>query len=535
MMTLPSAPRLLIVAAVALGGHSLGAQAKPAVPPVPPKLVVFITIDQMRYDYLERFAKDYTAGLARLDKGAVYTNAYQDHANSETAPGHATTLSGREPWKTGIVLNDIGVPDASAPLIETHTGQQGASPYRFRGSTFIDWLRLKDQRSHALSVSRKDRGAILPLGRAHESVYWYALDGRFTTSRFYADTLPTWVNRFNERRLPQSFAGRAWTPLLPPDRYPEPDTIAYEDMQHATREVAFPHRLSARPDSAARDLVNFPWMDEVTVALALEGVSALSLGAGPQTDLLAISLSTTDAVGHRFGAQSREVHDNMLRLDRTLGVLIDSLYRMRDSSSIVFALTADHGIAMPPEALPVRRGELPHERADLSALAATFRRALGVDSATLFFTDGILFLDPRDLARRHISRDSVAEAFAHDARRQPGVLRADLTRRMLRADTLNDPVARRWRHALPLDIPAAVVVTLRQGSMWVRTRTASHISPYDDDTHVPLLFYGPGIAPGRYGEFARVVDMAPTLAWLADVTPSEALDGHVLRKALKTP
>ncbi|MDB4907815.1 MAG: putative phosphatase [Gemmatimonadetes bacterium] len=530
--------RLTLAALATLPLSTLAAQSKAiaatATAPAPPKLVVFITIDQMRADYLERFAKDFTAGLARLSNGgAVFTNAFQDHANSETAPGHATTMSGREPWKTGIVLNDIGVPDPSAPLIGPRTGQQGASPYRFRGSTLIDWMRLKDQRSHALSVSRKDRGAILPLGRAHEGVYWYALDGRFTTSRYYADTLPSWLTRFNERKLPQSYAGKAWEPVLPLSRYPEPDSIAIEDMQHATRELAFPHRISANPDSAARDFANFPWMDEVNVALALEGVQAMGLGKGPQADLLAISLSTTDAVGHRFGPQSREVHDNMVRLDRTLGVLIDSLYKLRDSSTIIFALTADHAIAMPPEMLPVQKGQLPHERADLSALAASFRKTLALDTAALSFVDGILFLEPRALQARGIDRDSVARAFAKQAIGQPGVLRADLFSAILRADTLHDAVARRWRHAIPPDVPVAVVVSLRKGSMWVRTRTASHLSPYDEDTHVPLLFYGPGITTGKFAEFARVVDMAPTLAWLVDVTPTEALDGHVLRKALK--
>jgi len=157
-----------------------------------PRLIVAITVDQMRYDYLERFASQYQSGLARLIKsGAIYTNAYQDHANTETAPGHATILSGREPYRTGIVLNSIGVPDSRAPLIGG--GGPGASPFRFRGTTLIDWMKAKDRRSRALSVSRKDRGAILPMGRAKESVFWYASNGKFTTSTYYADTLPTWV------------------------------------------------------------------------------------------------------------------------------------------------------------------------------------------------------------------------------------------------------------------------------------------------------------------------------------------------------
>jgi predicted AlkP superfamily pyrophosphatase or phosphodiesterase len=497
-----------------------------------PKLVVFITIDQMRYDYLEKFASQYQGGLARLTKGgAVFTNAFQDHANTETAPGHATTLSGREPYRTGIVLNAVGVPDPYAPLIGG--GGPGASPFRFRGGTLIDWMRVKDPRSRALSVSRKDRGAILPLGRAHESVYWYGTNGDFTTSRYYADTLPTWVGKFNARKLPRQYAGKAWMPLLPVSSYPEPDSVQVEDLGH---EIAFPHTLSADPVQAAKDFIAFPWMDEVTVQFALDGVSSLGLGAGAATDLLAVSLSTTDAVGHRFGMQSREMHDQMLRLDRSLGVLFDSLYKLRDSSTIVFALTADHGVTLPPELVKVAPGRQPPMRVDLNDYVTNFYRKLyarGVDTSAFDFEDAILFLDRPSFERAHVNMDSVARSFADDVRHEPGVFRADLFSSILTADTVRDVVARRWRHSIPPDIPAVVVVTLNQGSVWGSYATGIHGSPWDDDGHVPLVFYGPGVKPGRYDEFARVVDLAPTLAAMLKVTPTDVLDGHVLKNALR--
>src|SRR5690348_10670203 len=137
-----------------------------------PKLIVFIAVDQMRADYFERFLPQLSGGLGRLYRGgAVFTNAYQDHAITETAPGHSVTMSGRFPEHTGIVTNTLGVPDPQAPLIGG--GGPGASPFRFRGTALIDWLRMNDPRSRGLSVSRKDRGAILPLGRAHQHVFWY--------------------------------------------------------------------------------------------------------------------------------------------------------------------------------------------------------------------------------------------------------------------------------------------------------------------------------------------------------------------------
>lgn len=521
-------PLALPLAAIAMSGNHSVARTPAAASP--PKLVVLITVDQMRADYLDRFASQYKYGLARLiNGGAVYTYAFQDHANAETAPGHATVGSGREPYRTGIVLNAVGVPDPKSPLIGG--GGPGASPFRFVGTTLFDWMKAKDSRSRALSVSRKDRGAILPIGKSKENVYWYASNGNFTTSKYYTDDLPQWVQTFNARHIPQSYAGKAWEPLLPVSEYPEPDTVVFEDLG---REPAFPHRLSADSVQAARDFIAFPWMDDVTVQFALAGVNALKLGEGPAPDLLAVSLSTTDAVGHRFGMSSREIHDQMLRVDRAIGTLLDSLYKIRDSSTIVVALTADHGVTMAPE-LAAQKDSNPMTgpiRADLSDLDKEFMGRLvakGVDSSAFDFEDAMLFLDKQALAKAHLSVDSVAKSFATEAKKQPGVFRADLFSEILHGDTTHDFITRRWRHAVPPTWPVAVVVTLKQGSVWGDYATGIHGSPYDDDTHVPLVFYGPGVAAGKHAEFARVVDLAPTLAALLGVKPTEEIDGHPLR------
>jgi len=164
-----------------------------AIAPARPKLVVVITVDQLRPDYLDRWKRQLTGGLFQLvNEGAVFADGYQDHAVTETAPGHSTILSGLWPAHTGIVRNSQGVQDSTAPLLEV-TGP-GASPRRFRGTTLVDWLKASDPTARALSVSRKDRGAILPIGRAKEQVYWYQ-SGLFTTSHYYADSLPRWLQR----------------------------------------------------------------------------------------------------------------------------------------------------------------------------------------------------------------------------------------------------------------------------------------------------------------------------------------------------
>src|SRR6266550_6657469 len=249
-----------------------------------PKLVVFITVDAMRADYLARFEGQLIGGLGRLYRGgAFFTNAFQDHAITETAPGHSVTMSGRFPVHTGIVMNVAGVNDTTVSLIDAPG--LGASPFRFRGTTLTDWLIAKDPRTKVLSVSRKDRAAILPIGRSKQPVFWYAPNGKFTTSTYYTSTLPDWVKAFNARQLPARSAGRSWQLLLPDSAYAEPDSVAVESGGAG---FLFPHLGPSTPDSAAILLANFPWMDELTLDFALAGVNALSLGRGPQTDVLAI-------------------------------------------------------------------------------------------------------------------------------------------------------------------------------------------------------------------------------------------------------
>src|SRR5215510_3325567 len=256
----------VLVAAVA---HTGAAQRRVASSATVPSLIVFITVDQMRPDYFERYALQLTGGLGRLYRGgAFYTDAHQDHAITETAPGHSVTMSGRFPTHTGIVANVYGVNDSRSPVIGG--GGPGASPFRFRGSTLIDWLRVKDPRSRALSVSRKDRGAILPLGRAKESVFWFGTDGRFSTSVYYADTLPTWAQEFNAKKIPQTYAGKWWTLLRPAADYPEPDSVVYEAEG---TDALFPHPFPTDPAQTARILANYPVMDSLTAQFALAGVN----------------------------------------------------------------------------------------------------------------------------------------------------------------------------------------------------------------------------------------------------------------------
>ena len=512
----------------------LAAQAPARMIPAPgqtPTLVVFITVDQLREDYLTRFAPQFTGGLGRLVRGgAFFTNAMLDYATTETAPGHATGMSGRFPRSTGIVSNTLGVYDPGAPVIGN--ARAFASPFRFRGGTLTDWLRMKDPRTRALSVSRKDRGAILPLGRSHQDVFWYdGASGNFTTSTYYAAALPSWLEAVNGRRLAAAQAGRAWTPLLPDSAYSEPDSVVWENFG---TNFMFPHYLPADTAAAMRALPDSPYMDELTLQVALTGMKQLNLGAGTWTDVLAVSLSTTDAVGHRYGPASREMHDQILRLDRALGAFLDSLYAVRDPAHVVVALTADHGVAPIPEEYVLQEHK-PAQRVDLSSVALRMDTALaarGADPEDFRFEDAMLFVNRAGLMRAKIDVDSVVRAFSAEASKVPGVLKVYRTADLAK-DTARDPSARRWYHSLPPDYPVELVVVLQPFSVFGTYAPGIHGSPYDYDNRVPVIMYGAPFKPGQYAAPSLVVDLAPTLAWVTGTVPTDRVDGKVLWTALK--
>jgi arylsulfatase A-like enzyme len=503
-MRAAAASAVLLAAAAPLAAQSTG--PNDTAEPARPQLVVLITVDQLLPDYLERWQSQFTGGFARLlTRGAWFTNALHDHATTETAPGHATLGSGRHPRTNGIVRNEAGVGDPQSPLVG---GARG------------------------LSVSRKDRGAILPMGRAQQSAFWYSTEGRFTTSRYYGDTLPTWVQQFNARDFIGALDGASWTLLREEALYPEPDAVPREN---SGRDFTFPHALPAERARRASQLTEYPVMDSLTVQLALAGVQAMELGARTSTDFLGVSLSTTDAIGHRYGPQSREVHDQVLRVDRYLGQLMDSLFQLRDSTRILFALSADHGVAPYPE-LFFAGTDSTRGRVDVRPVFARARSALaarGLEGDVLEFESGIVVLDTMRLRARGVPSDSVIAALRTEFRALPGVMRVDDAAELATLAARNDVYAHRWYNALPPDFGAVLTITLEPYHYWMATAYATHGMPHDYDAKVPLLFLGTPFRAGRYDMPARTVDLAATLAHALGIVPTEPIDGRPLREAFE--
>ncbi|MGI8618501.1 MAG: alkaline phosphatase family protein [Gemmatimonadaceae bacterium] len=490
-----------------------------------------LTVDGLRADYVDRWLGQMTGGLGRLFReGAYFPVAVHDHAITATAPGHATIGSGRFPGSTGIRSNAEGVGSRSFPLI-AGIGI-GAGPEDFRGTTLADWMIAHDRRTRVFSASYKDRAAILPVGRSAANVYWYSGGGLFTTSTYYRQELPAWVDSFNARGLPREYAGRTWTLLLPESEYPEPDSVPTENLGGG---FAFPHTADDLPRYVPTLLRATPWADELTLQFALAGVRALDIGTGPQVDFMSVSLSGTDLVGHTYGPDSREVHDQIMRLDRKLGEFLDSLFAIVGEQRVLIALTGDHGFAS-LGAAPARPGIADVFRISTTALLAPIRAGLtkrDIDPFAVQIDFGMVHVDREALIRAGIDPDSLVREVATRALSTPGIERADRPSDLAKVDTIGDHVARRWVHTLGSEHTVPLVLTTKYGSFWSGTGDANHGSPHSYDVQVPLLFHGRPFVQRRISDQVRVVDLAPTIARALGVTPMERLDGVTLNAALR--
>lgn len=495
----------------------------------PASLIVVVTVDQLRADLLERYDSLFTGGFRRLlDRGRWYTGAVHDHAATETAPGHATIATGVFPSRHGIVGNDWEEYAAgewrtvysTADPMERIVGmpaQEGRSPRNLMREGLADWVAAADTAGRIVSVSGKDRSAILMGGKTRAHVYWFSdAGGRFVTSTYYRAAYPDWVEEFGRRWLARSAADTVWESTVPARAagLSRPDTFPYEgDGVH----TFFPHRFSQEGrGSTAMDyfrwMARTPLVDAATLGLARAAVEALGLGADRAVDLLAVSLSAADYVGHDYGPLSREQLDNLLRLDRELAEFLAFLDRAVGEGRYIVALTADHGVLEIPEYL-AERGE-PARRVSFTELApaleAARRAAAGSDTA------GAAARVAAALERF----DFVADAMTGEelAGGEPADSFIALFQRSYYPKRAAPPLG---RYGVEVRFRERVLVTAR------RTGT-SHGSPYLYDRHVPVVVVAPGLAPGRSAERVRTVDLAPTLARLAGVPVPADLDGRAL-------
>ncbi len=538
----------------------------------PPKLVVVISVDQMRADYLTRFASFFKGGLARLagegeGGGAVYTEAHQDHFFTSTSAGHATISTGVYPSRSGIVANSwwarkerrnvYAVADPKAPIVG-RTGLSGRSPANMTRDAVGDWLKRHSPGSKVYAVALKDRSAITMGGRRPDGVYWYdAETGRFVTSTYYRDSVPGWVRAFNDSALVDSYFTKKWTRLLPEEAYSASREDGFPEESDGVH-ITFPHRLDVLIDSSAErdreaegstprprypvayyDEVKWtPFGDELTLAFIERMIVTEEIGKDDVPDLLFVGASSADYIGHRYGPFSQEVQDYYLRLDRMLDGFLDFLNETVGEGRYAVVVTSDHGVLPLPEYLArqgvdARRiGRLERQEIIVASLTdvleelGILEQLRGVSTSpyglVMRFREGV----PRDIevrARRAAAgrlRESeyVADAFAYDDVLEPS----------------DNPFRRQYLRSFHPNRAPDIIIRYKEHYLYLMASGGTtHETPYRYDTHVPLVFWGPGIPAGRYDRRVRTVDIAPTVAALLGVETPDDLDGVLLQEVVQ--
>ncbi|MBK6344178.1 MAG: alkaline phosphatase family protein [Flavobacteriales bacterium] len=383
----------------------------------PPKLVVGIVVDQMRTDYIYRYWDNFgEGGFKRLcTNGAFLRDAHFDHVPTETGPGHASVFTGTVPSRHGVVANDMYVratgktlycaagPDTILGVgIDSVAGRK--SPMNLLATTIADELERRfDGRSRTIGIAFKDRGAILPIGRTGDAAYWFGggADGAFGTSTWYMRELPSWVQRFNGERLAASYLGRTWDPLLPRDRYhtPLPDDNPYEIPLTGADTPTLPIDLKAlHKTSGSTGIIAYtPWGNTLTTDFALAAIEAEQLGADKVTDLLALSYSSPDILGHRVGPRAIELEDMYLRLDQDIARLLEELDKRVGPDAYTVFLTADHAALDVPAYLASLKGSAGYPD------AAAMERGLNAELARR--------LRAGQVGARHDQRAGLSERF----------------------------------------------------------------------------------------------------------------------------
>jgi len=519
-------------------------------PVAKPKLILVLSIDQMRFDYLTRFGPLFKGGFRRLlDQGAVFTEAKYRHANTETGPGHAVILSGRHASHSGIIANSwydsflkksINVVDDP---VQSPVGGQGrsSSPVNFIGFNLCDVLKHQSPSSRVVGISLKDRSAILMAGRRADAAYWYeTAGGNFITSTYYMKTAPAWLSGWNNGHFPDKYSGKSWTRLLDDEKlyekYAGKDAV---EGEWDRKDIVFPHAIRGKPPEAGfyDDFRRTPFADEMTLGVALEAMKAHELGLDTTTDVLALGFSATDVVGHTYGADSQEIMDQMLRLDLILQKLFQEVEARIGMAQTLVVLSADHGSMPLVEVLQAKGIQAKREKPEvlIKAVSEALRaRFPGVEGLVANWQVPDLYLDEEVIQKNRLSLEEV-EATAAKALTSTGWVEAVYTHSQLLKDgSPRDPYFQLFRNSFFQPRSPHVTARLKQ-YIYLDNRPGGtgHGTPYDYDRHVPIVFMGPGIKPGNYSQPCGPEDIAPTLAALLGLDYPKENDSRLLLEMTK--
>lgn len=544
--------RILLFAIVNLVASGVSGQPVGA-----PKLVVGIVVDQMRHEYLYRFERKFGEGGFRkfLKEGFVVKNGHYNYVPTYTGPGHASVYTGTTPAVHGVIGNDWFDKDLKVMVncvgddrqkpIGTEAGNGDVSPWRMLTTTITDELELSTQRrSKVVGISLKDRGAVLPAGHTPDGAYWYdGTTGRFITSTYYKQALPTWMEEFNGRKLADQYLNQDWNTLYPIEQYREsgPDDTPYESKLTGKEKSTFPYVLKElRKQNGELGLLdNTPFGNDVVGEAAKAALVGEAMGKDEWTDFLAVSFSSTDIIGHATGPNSIEIQDVYLRLDKTLADLFSRLDAEVGKGQYVVFLTADHAVADVPSYLKDLR--IPADNFKSSYIEAgvndMLKQYFPDKKLVESFSNYQVFLNPesfgQDPRSSGIDYLVASELIRNYLQKQPGIAEV-YTRQSLQSSDYGELGTKGMlRRGFNSKRSGDLAIALEPGWVGGSSNTGtSHGSSYTYDTHVPILFYGFGVKQGSSAQYHGITDIAPTLSIIMKVKFPSGCTGQPIAELL---
>jgi predicted AlkP superfamily pyrophosphatase or phosphodiesterase len=539
--------RLAVVAGV-LAGFAVLQPPAAAQAPRAPKLAVVLVVDQMRADYVDRFQSDWTGGLKRLvTHGARFRRAAYPYLNTVTCPGHATIATGTFPRTHGIVQNAWW--DAASRTQTTCTADDDAKTVSYGAAisgagdsarhlavpTFTDVMRTQ-RNARVVTLSLKARSAIMLAGHGAEAVTWLSAAGdQWVTSTPFAAAPVAAVKAFVDARPITADYGKTWTRLLPERRYQHADDAPGENPTSGWSR-SFPHVIGTGSRADASFFAQWqrsPFADAYLVDLALAQVDAFKLGQRDTTDVLAISFSSTDLVGHAFGPDSHEVQDIYAHLDRSLGTLLERLDARVGRDQYVLALSADHGVTPIPEHLADQGHDAGRLSAvNLAALVDTRMQAvLGEGRYVSRVNGNDVYLEP-GMYERLTADTSALKTVLESLKKTAGLAGVYTATQARSGGSARDPLLRAAALSYFPGRSGDLLLVPKPG--WISGAiAATHGSGSPDDQRVPVIFFGPGVKPGTYDDEATPADVAPTLAALSGFM-LQRVDGRPLKTAVRS-
>lgn len=518
-----------------------------------PKLVVGITVDQMRYDYIEKYWNDFgDKGFKRLlGEGFFCRNLRYNYMPTYTGPGHASIFTGTTPAFHGIIQNDwyersSGLTiycssDSTVSGVGTNSSAGKMSPHYLLASTIGDELKIfSNNRSKVFGIAMKDRGAILPAGRTADAAYWFVggTEGVWATSNWYMDNLPAWVVDFNNSSKAREYMKQTWSLSLGESRYDEsmPDNNAYEAPFKGMLRPVFPYNLQELAATNGNfDLIKgTPYGNDLTVDFAKSLIENEQLAMDEFTDMLCMSFSSTDYIGHQFGIHSREVQDCYIRLDKLLGEFLDYLDQKIGRDNYVLFLSADHGGAPTPSYMLTEKASAGYWEKEkfVFALENWMKSQYGEGTWIINESNQNIFLNRKLIEEKKLDLAGIQNAVAQYVSLQPNV-HAAFTSQQLGGFEQQTPIMQMAKMGFSQKMSGDVIYILDPNFMQYGMMGTTHGSPYVYDAHVPAIFFGSGINQGDSHMPYAITDIAPTVSALCKISFPNSCIGNPITEALK--